>query len=117
MAVSVFLVTDVSWLGRIKYQIADGSNQTVNAEGDTGQEEIASRAGRVAFRFQIGVVDDQTSEPVQKESQKKAGDFVVHVTNLLFGIIPFGIVFIITERECFVNQRKSFFADNTANGG
>lgn len=70
-------VSDVFRFGRIKYQVADGSHDAVNAERHNGQQQIASGAGGVALRLQRRMVDDETADPIQEESQQKANKFLI----------------------------------------
>ena len=80
---SVLLVTDVLFLGGIEGKVADGSNQTVDTQSHHGQKQVATGSGGVALGLQGSVIDDQTTDPTQKEGQKKACDVVVHKHVLL----------------------------------
>ena len=75
----VLLVTDISFLGRIKEQVADSGNQTVNTKGNVGKEEIRQGSGGVALGLKVGVVDDDTADPAQEEGQQKTNQIVVIV--------------------------------------
>ncbi len=74
---SVLLVADVSGLGGIEEQVADGSHQRVNAERDVGEEEVSHRSGGVAFGLQRSVVDDDTTDKAEEERQQKTNQLVV----------------------------------------
>ena len=74
---SVLFVTDVLSLCRIKDQIANGCNQTVNTKGDRGQEDVRQSSGRIALGLQAGVVDDQASDPTEEEGKQETNEIVV----------------------------------------
>lgn len=83
---SAFEVADVGGLAGIENQVADGSDQLVDAEGDDVQEEISQRSGLPALRFEGGVVDDQATDPTQEEGKQETNEIVVvfHFQVLLF---------------------------------
>ena len=74
----VLLVADVFGLSRVKRQVADGSDQAVNAAGDVAEDEVSTGARGVALGLQRGVVDDKASDPAEEEGQEETNDFVVH---------------------------------------
>ena len=63
----------------LKCKIANGSNQTVDTEGDHGQENICQRSGSIALGLEGSVVDHDASDPTEKEGQYKANEIVVSV--------------------------------------
>ena len=65
----VFLVADVLLFGLVEREVADGSHQAVDAERDHRQEDIAARSAGEAVGFQAAVVDDDATDPAQKERQ------------------------------------------------
>ena len=64
---SSLFVADVLFLCRIKEQIADGRNQTVDTKGDHGQKDVRAGSGSIALGLERGVVDDQTADPTQEK--------------------------------------------------
>lgn len=82
---SVLLVTDVLILSGIEEEVADGSNEGVNAKSDVSEKEIRPRSGGEAFGLELGVVDDDASDKAEEEGQDKANYvFVVHGKSPLF---------------------------------
>ena len=73
----VLLVTDVLFLIRIKSQVADGCNKSIDAESDDGKENVRSGSAGVSFRLQRGMVDDETTNPTQEESKQETNDIIV----------------------------------------
>ena len=81
---SVLLVTDNSTLLRIEEKVEYRSNQTVNAEGDHGKEEVCKGSRGVACGLKRGVVDDDTTDPAKEEGKKKTSELlIIHFENLL----------------------------------
>ena len=73
----ILLVADVLLLSGIKGQVADGSNQAVDTEGDHGQEDVSAGSTGEAFGLQGGVVDDQAADPTQEKGQQETDEIVV----------------------------------------
>ena len=73
----ILLITEVFFLGRIKGQVANSGNQGVNAKGEVGQEEVSQRSGGVTLGLEVSMVDNDTADPTQKESQQKADQVIV----------------------------------------
>ena len=74
--ISVLLVADVVGLCRIEEQVADGSDQGVNAKGDNRGPEVSAGSAGVAFGLQVGMVDDEAADPTQEESQQKTNNVI-----------------------------------------
>ena len=74
---SALLIADVLFLCRIEEQVADGSYKPVNSKGDHGQEDVRQRSRLEALGLERRVVDDQASDPAQKECQKKTHKILV----------------------------------------
>ena len=74
---SSLFVADVLFLCRIKEQIADGRNQTVDTKGDHGQKDVRAGSGSIALGLERGVVDDQTADPTQEKGEQKTNEIVV----------------------------------------
>ena len=74
---SVFLVTDVSCFSRIEYEVADGSNESIDTASDVAENEISESSGGVTFRLQGSVVDDKASDPTKEKCEKEANEFIV----------------------------------------
>jgi hypothetical protein len=89
---SVLLVTDISFLGRIKEQVADSSNQRINTKGEVGKEEVSQRSGGVALGLEAGVVDNDTADPAKEEGQQKTDEIIVVI--VFHNKIPF-VMFLI----------------------
>ena len=73
----VLLVANVGCLVGIEGQVADGSNQAIDAEGHHGQEEVCCGSAGVALGLQRSMIDDQATNPAQEESQQKTNQIVV----------------------------------------
>ena len=73
---SNLFVTDVLILCGIKEEVADGGNQTVDTEGDHGQENICQCSGSIALGLEGSVVDYDASDPTEKEGQYEANEIV-----------------------------------------
>ena len=75
---SILLIADILFLSGVKGQIADRSNQAVDAEGDRGQEEVSAGSAGETLRFQGRVIDDQAADPTQEEGQQKTNEILIH---------------------------------------
>ena len=73
----VLLVADVSFLVRIEEQIADGSNQNVDATGQIAPDNVGAGSGGVAFNLQRSVVDDQAADPAQEKGKQETHELIV----------------------------------------
>ena len=73
----VLLVTDVLCLCGVEHEVADGSNQRVNTEGQVCEDEVCPGSGGPAFRLQGSVVDDNAADPAQEEGQQKTNEVLV----------------------------------------
>ena len=73
----VFLVADVLLFRRIESKVADWSNQTVDAERDARQEDVATGSWREACGLQGSVIDNDTTNPSQEEREQKANKILV----------------------------------------
>ena len=73
----VFFVTDVSCFSGIEYEVADGSNESIDAASDVAENEVSKGSGSIAFGFQRCVVDDKASDPTKEKCKKEANEFVV----------------------------------------
>ena len=70
-------VTDVAGLRGIEGQVADGSNQRINVEGDVTQDEVQPGSGHPTLGLQRSAVDDDAADPTQEEGQQETYQFVV----------------------------------------
>ena len=77
-------IADVLFLVGIEGQVADGSNQGINAHGQEGQPEIGAGSAGVAFGLEGSVVDDDASDKAQEEGQQEANHIVVIHDEYLF---------------------------------
>ena len=77
VCLEISLVADVLILGGVKEQVADRSNQRINAKGQVSQDEVHPGAAGVTFRLQVGVVDDDATDKAQEEGQQEANDILV----------------------------------------
>ena len=55
-------IADVSLFRRVKDQIANRCNQTVNAESDDAQEEVRQASGLPSVGLKAGVVDNDAAD-------------------------------------------------------
>ena len=82
---SVLLVTDNVALCRIKGEVADRCNKTINAKRNCGEENISKRSGGISLGLQRGMVDDDDSNPTEEKCKQKAHKILVfHDDKLLF---------------------------------
>jgi hypothetical protein len=80
----VFSITNVSGFCGIKGQIANGSNQAVNSEGDHRKKNVGQCSGSKTFGLQGSEVDDKASNPTQEEGEKETNQlYVIHGNVLL----------------------------------
>ena len=63
----VLFIADVAFLIGIKDQVADRSDQTVDAKGDHGEEDVRAGSAGVALGLLGSVIDDQTTDPAQEK--------------------------------------------------
>ena len=82
---------------RVKSQVADRRDQTVDTAGDDRQEHISKGSGCITFRFQRRVVDDNTADPSKKEGQQKACESL---------ILHDSVSFRLCDSLGFVKQKK-----------
>ena len=75
---SVLLVADVLGLSGVEHQVADRSDEGINAAGDVAEDNISAGARGVTFGLQRGVVDNKASDPAEEEGQEETNDLVVH---------------------------------------
>ena len=75
---SVLLVTDISGLRGIEEEVADGGNQTVDAEGDCGQQDVSTGSAGETLGLQGSVVDDQAADPTQEEGEQKTSKVLIY---------------------------------------
>ena len=73
----VLLVADISFLGGIEGQVADGSNQGVDTEGQVGQNEVCPGSGGVALGLEGSVVDDEATNEAQEEGQQETNQVLI----------------------------------------
>ena len=73
----VLLVADVLGLGGVEGQVADGSHDLVDSEGHDCKQDVAAGAGCPTLYLQGRVVDDETSDPSEEESQEEACEILV----------------------------------------
>ena len=104
---SILAIADVTGLGGIESQVADGRNQTVNPASDNRQEHISKGSGSIAFRFQRRVVDDNASDPSQKKVSRKRA-------SLWFSLLAFPFVCVTFDKKKRCVQPK-FYAPKNAN--
>ena len=74
---SIFLITNVLGLRRVKGEVANGCDQAIDAKSYDRKKQICQGSGCVTLRFQTGVVDDKTTNPTKEKGQEKASQFVV----------------------------------------
>ena len=79
----VLLVTDVLCLSGIESEVADSCYQTVDTEGDHGQEDVSTGSAGKALGLQRAVVNDQAADPTQEKCEKKTNQIIVHLNVLL----------------------------------
>ena len=65
----IFLVTDVGCLCGVKHQVEDGCYQPIDSEGDHRQENVSQSSGGVAFGLQIGMVDNNATDPAKEKGE------------------------------------------------
>ena len=73
----VLLIADVLGLGGVEGQVADGSHELVDSEGHDCKQDVAAGAGCSTLCLQGRVVDDETSDPSEEESQEEACEILV----------------------------------------
>lgn len=84
----VLLVADVLGLGGVEGQVADGSHDLVDSEGHDCKQDVAAGAGCPTLYLQGRVVDDETSDPSEEESQEEACEILVSIgLTLLYCIV------------------------------
>jgi hypothetical protein len=76
-SLSVFGVADIAGLCGIKGQIADRGDQTVNAKGDGGQENVSQRAAGITCGFERRMIDDDAADPAKEKGQQKTDEVLV----------------------------------------
>ena len=88
----ILLVADVTISSGIEEQVADGSDQGVNAKGNHCGPEVSAGSAGVAFGLQAGMVDDEAADPTQEESQQKTNNVIGIHGCILLSIIT-GFIF------------------------
>lgn len=61
------LVADVLFLSRVKYEVADRSNKTIDTEGNYCEEEVSTGSGSETFGLKGSVVDDKATDPTEEK--------------------------------------------------
>lgn len=74
--ISVLLVADVVGLCRIEEQVADRSDQRIDAKGNVSQDKIEPGSGGEAFGLERGVVYNKTTNPAEEKRKNKTNNFV-----------------------------------------
>ena len=64
---SFFGVADVAGLACVKCEIADRSNECVDTECDSSEDEICQGSGFKALGLQARVVDNEAAYPAQEK--------------------------------------------------
>ena len=79
MSGSILFVADVLFLCGIKDQIANGSHQTIDTEGDHGEKNVGKRSGCIARGLEAGVIDDDASNPAKEKCEQKTNKIVIAI--------------------------------------
>ena len=83
---SALLVAEVLLFCRVKYEVANRSNESVNPEGYRRKNEVEPRSAYKSLRLKRGAVDDDASYPAQEEGKQETNEIVFFHFNVLLSI-------------------------------